>query len=157
MAVQDQTNFQTPEQKLESFGETTNNQAVTLLSVENAIKARLAQIEQQKEETKALKEMVDSYLANDPLFTEHEEMAKNAAKQRNATKKALLAKPEARQIVEKLKAAQQDLKELKDGLSYYLTQYQQMTGQNHFEDEDGEVRDIVYVAKLVKRSAFDKQ
>ncbi|OGY09249.1 MAG: hypothetical protein A2782_01890 [Candidatus Blackburnbacteria bacterium RIFCSPHIGHO2_01_FULL_43_15b] len=156
MAAQDQTNFQTPEQKLESFGENTNNQAVTLLSVENAIKTRLAQIGKQKEETKALKEMVDSYFLNDPLFQEHEEMAKNAAKQRNATKKALLAKSDAKQIVEKLRIARDEAKELKDGLSYYLTQYQQMTGQNHFEDENGEVRDIVYVARLVRRSAFDK-
>ncbi|KKR09581.1 MAG: hypothetical protein UT38_C0027G0001, partial [Microgenomates group bacterium GW2011_GWA2_39_19] len=71
-------------------------------------------------------------------------------------KKELLAKPDIVHTVEKLKAMNDNLKELKEGLSYFLAQYQQMTGQSSFEDEDGEVRDIVYVAKLVKRSAFDK-
>lgn len=156
MAAQDSKDFQLPEQKLETFTQESENEAVTIVSVENAIKTRLGHIGKQKEEAKTLREMIASYLQNDPLFVEHEEMAKNATRQRNATKRDLLAKSDARQMVEKLKAAREELKELQDGLSYYLTQYQQLTGQNSFEDEEGEVRDIVYIAKLVKRSAFDK-
>ncbi|OGY09696.1 MAG: hypothetical protein A3D24_04550 [Candidatus Blackburnbacteria bacterium RIFCSPHIGHO2_02_FULL_39_13] len=128
----------------------------TLVGVENSIKARLSHVERQKEEIKSLREMVTSYLENDPSYLELEQAAKNAAKEKTKVKKELLAKPDIVHTVEKLKAMNDNLKELKEGLSYFLAQYQQMTGQSSFEDEDGEVRDIVYVAKLVKRSAFDK-
>ena len=44
--------------------------------------------------------------------------------------------------------------ELKTGLSDYLREYQRLSGSNEIEGEDGEVREIVYVAKLVKKSKY---
>ena len=41
----------------------------------------------------------------------------------------------------------------KEGLSDYLREYQRLSGSNEIEGEDGELREIVYTAKLVKKSA----
>lgn len=128
----------------------------TLLTVESAIKTRMSQIERKKGEIKTLRETIISYLENDETYLEREQLAKEAAKQKLKTKKDLLLKLEIRQTVEKMKGLQEELKETKEAFSYYLTQYQQMTGQNQFEGDDGEVQDIVYIAKLIKRSVFEK-
>ena len=44
--------------------------------------------------------------------------------------------------------------ELNEGLSDYLREYQRLSGSNEIEGEDGELRTIVYVAKLVRKSVF---
>jgi len=45
------------------------------------------------------------------------------------------------------------LKDLQNALSDYLREYQRLSGSNEIEGDDGEVREIVYVAKLVKRTS----
>ena len=46
----------------------------------------------------------------------------------------------------------QEIKELKNALSNYLQQYQKIADTDQIESEDGEVRQIVYNAHLVKLS-----
>ena len=46
----------------------------------------------------------------------------------------------------------QELKELSGALSNYLQQYQKLADTDQIESEDGEVRQIVYSARLVKIS-----
>jgi hypothetical protein len=46
----------------------------------------------------------------------------------------------------------QEIKELKGALSNYLQQYQKIADTDQIESEDGEVRQIVYSARLVKLS-----
>jgi hypothetical protein len=51
----------------------------------------------------------------------------------------------------------EELKDLQLTLSDCLARYQTMSGANQIEDDDGEIREIVKILKLVKKhSAFNK-
>ncbi|OGY10245.1 MAG: hypothetical protein A3D26_02690 [Candidatus Blackburnbacteria bacterium RIFCSPHIGHO2_02_FULL_44_20] len=131
---------------------TSTSNAMTLVSVESSIKHNLAQIAKTRADLKVQKEMVDSFLENDPLYMEHAKAAKDAAAQKSATKQKLLKQSHAVTVVDKIIALREEMRVAQEALSYYLGEYQQMTGFNEFEDENGEVKQIVYVAKLVKKA-----
>ena len=128
----------------------------SLLLIEEAIKDRISKIENLKKEMEPHKEMLVSYLENDPVYREHNEAAKKATKQKSATKKQLLSVPAGRAIVEKITELKSDLSELEEGLSYYLREFQAATGANEIEGLDGELRQIVYMAKLVRKTQLNK-
>jgi ribosomal 50S subunit-associated protein YjgA (DUF615 family) len=127
-----------------------------LLSVERAIKEHIVQIEKLKEETQPQKEMLESYIENNETYKKVADIAKKAATEKGKIKKELLKNPTQAAIVEKLKEAKEEAKGLQEALSYYLREYQRLTGANEFEGEDGELRQIVYVAKLVRKTNLEK-
>jgi hypothetical protein len=136
--------------------EAVPEEVVTLESVSSAINVRTQQLESLKVELKKQKEMLESYLLNDSHYKEALETAKRANQIKNQAKQMALKQPGAAGIPEKLIEMKAQEKEINEGLSYYLREYQRLTGLSEFEGTDGEVRQIVYVAKLVKRSVFKK-
>lgn len=126
--------------------------AMTIISIDNAIKHHLSNIAKIKEDIKTEKEMIDSMLTNNPKYVEDLENAKSTNKEKNATKQQLLKTPQAAPITQKIKDLALEVKDLQNGLSHYLQQYSQLTGATEFEDEEGELRQIIYVAKLVRKS-----
>ena len=105
------------------------------------------------EELKKLKEMLSDMFSNDSTYQEHDKAVKEATKIRTKTKLELLKQPAAGQLNNKIKELSSDLKDLQNALSDYLREYQRLSGSNEIEGDDGEVREIVYVARLVKRSS----
>jgi len=99
--------------------------AEMLVNLESTIKEHIASVDKSKTELKKLKEMLADTYKNDPTYVEHDKLVKEATKVRSKTKSELL--------------------------SDYLREYMRLSGANEIEGDDGEVRDIVYVAKLVKR------
>ncbi len=51
----------------------------------------------------------------------------------------------------KVRNLRSEIKELKGALSDYLQEYARLSGVNEIEDENGEVREIKYDAKLIKK------
>ena len=131
-------------------------EAENLLLIDSAIKDRISKIEQLKADMEPHKEMLASYLENDQVYREHDKAAKAASKQKSLTKKQLLSVPAGKAIVDKLDALKDDLKELEEGLSYYLYEYQKLTGSKEVEGSDGELRQIVYMAKLVRKTNLNR-
>ncbi len=131
-----------------------SNDAVLLVRIEEMIKTHLSQIDNLAEEITKNKEIVDDIFTNDGLFQEHDKIAKEAARVRSKTRSEIMKRPEVADKANKLKALKSEKKELQEGLSDYLREYQRLSGSNEIEGEDGEVRQIVYVAKLVKKSRF---
>ncbi len=125
-----------------------------LITMEGMIKSNIALIDKLSEEAKKLKEMLDDIFANDPTYQEHLEKAKEATKLKTATKQQILKQPQAADLNEKTKAIKSEIKEAQSALSDYLQEYQRMSGVNEIEGDDGEVREIVYTAKLVKKSSL---
>lgn len=121
--------------------------------LENLIKGHISGIDTRKEELKKIKEMLGDILVNDPTYQEHEKLAKDANKVKSATKAQLLKAPNAAELANKIKTMAAEVKEMDAALSDYLREYQRMTGSNEIEGADGQVREIVYVAKLVKKSS----
>lgn len=124
-----------------------------ILNMESLIKGHIATIDKLTEESRKLKDMLDDIFANDPTFQEHDKKAKEAAKVKGETKKQILKQPQAADLDKKLKELKSELKENQGSLSDYLQEYARMSGVNEIEGDDGEVREIVYTAKLIKRSS----
>lgn len=127
-----------------------------LLTVESAISQRTQKLSELKTELKLQNEMLNSYLENDETYREVSEIAKKASQKKSAVKRELLSRPEAGDLPNKVKELRDEIKEVNDALSYYLREYQRITGTNEIEGEDGEMRQIVYTARLVKRNVFKK-
>lgn len=132
--------------------DTNSSDATVLTSLESTIKQHIRLIDQNKSELKKIREMLASALQNDETYTLHDEEAKKAAKVRAATKSELLKLTANKTFVEKSRALATEIKESDDALSEYLREYQRISGSNEFETDDGEVREIVYVAKLVRKN-----
>lgn len=130
-----------------------SNGATVLLELEQTIKSHISQIDKGKAELKKSREMMESALLNDETYRLHSEEAKKAAKVKAQTKFQILQLPANKQLAEKVKELSAEIKDLNNALSDYLREYQRMSGSSEIETEDGEVREIVYVAKLVKKAS----
>lgn len=124
-----------------------------LLNLEQLIKTHITRIDNLKVERKKQKEMIDDILINDETYKQHNENAKKAAKIKAATKAQILIRPNVSSVADKLKNLTTEAKELEMALSDYLREYERLSGSNEIETDDGDVRQIVYVAKLVKKSS----
>ena len=109
-----------------------------------------------KEELKKHNEMMKSFLENDETYMKTSKTAKEANNLKSKAKRSLLDQPAGKELSGKIKTLQEQNKDLQEGISYYLREYQRITGSNVFEGDDGEIREIVYVARLVRRTSLEK-
>ena len=126
--------------------------ADTLLNLTNMINTSLGTIEKVKEEKAKLSEMLKSLLDNDPSYLEASEQAKTAGKAKGQARKQVMRMPQASDLDSKVKELSKHLKDITTQMSMYLADYARLSGLSTFEDPNGEVREIVYVARLVKKS-----
>ena len=129
------------------------NAATVLLELEQTIKNHISDIDRRKSELKKQREMLESALGNDETYRTHNEAAKAAAKVTAHTKFQILQLPQNKQLSDKVHGLAGEIRELGAALSDYLREYQRMSGSSEIETDDGEVREIVYVAKLVKKAS----
>lgn len=128
----------------------------TQLSVESLIKTLISRIARVKEELKPVKEMLSDLLNNNEKYQLADNEAKEASKKKSTVKKEILSTPEGKMASSKVDELKSDLKEAQEALSTYLAEYQKLTGSSEIEGEDGELRKIVYVAKLVKKTNLER-
>ena len=129
----------------------SDSSAQVLTDLEALIKTHIATIDKAKADLKRQREMITSALENDETYRLHNEEAKKAAKTRSQTRFQILEKPENKVLVERAHELSSSIKEQDGALSDYLREYQRMSGTNEIETDDGQVREIVYVAKLIKK------
>lgn len=129
----------------------SSNDAVLLVKIEEMIKTHMSQADELREQITKYRDMVNDIFANDETFQEHDKVAKEAAKIRSGTKKQIMKRPDVADFSNKLRDLRSELSDLQLGLSDYLREYQRLSGSNEIEGDDGETREIVFVAKLVKR------
>lgn len=130
----------------------TENKGEILVSMEGMIKSHVSSLDKLQQEYKKHKEMLDDIFTNDATYQTHSEKAKEANKVKAATKTQILKQPQAAQLQEKIKSMKSEISELQSALSDYLQEYERLSGVNEIEGEDGEVREIVSTAKLVKKA-----
>lgn len=126
--------------------------ADTVLELESMIKQGMTTMDRNKSELKKLKEMLESALLNDEPYRAAAEKAKEAGKEKGKAKLNVVALPANKQLEEKIKDLTTENKELIGAQSEYLREYARLSGTNEIEGDDGEVREIIYVAKLVKKA-----
>ncbi len=128
----------------------------TQLSVESLIKTLISRIARVKEELKPVKEMLSDLLNNNEKYQLADKEAKEASKKKSTAKMEILSTPEGKMASGKVDELKSELKEAQEALSSYLAEYQKLTGSSEIEGEDGELRKIVYVAKLVKKTNLER-
>jgi len=133
-----------------------NDQSQVLLSLDELIKTHIASLDRLQDEKKQLQDMVADGLNNDAVFKEISDKAKGATKEKSEARKNLMNRPGVLEMVNKLKNITSEIKEKNMALSDYLLEYQKMAGVNQIEGYDGEVREIIQIAKLVKKSSKKK-
>lgn len=126
--------------------------ADTVLELESMIKQGMTTIDRNKNELKKLRDMMESALLNDTAYREAAEKAKEAAKAKGKAKFAVMENQMNKELDAKIKDLSAENKELATAQSEYLREYARLSGTNEIEGDDGEVREIVYVAKLVKKA-----
>lgn len=127
--------------------------AQVIINLESMIKTHIGALDKLNEEIRKHKEMLDDIFANDPTYQEHLKQAEEVNKVKNGTKLQILKRPQAHELDQKIKGLKADLKENQASLSDYLGEYQRLSGVNEIEGEDGEMREIIYTAKLIKKSS----
>jgi len=105
-----------------------------------------------KEQLREQKQMVKDAFEGDQEYHELSEKVKNLTKEKNAIKQRILKTPAIETVMAKVKDMQTELKDMDDKLSGYLQEYQRIAGTNVIEGTDGELRQIVPVYRLVKKS-----
>ncbi len=138
-----------------SASDTTLSPLDELKNIENLINSNIAKIDKLKEDIAPVKEMLESLLDADLEYAELDQKALEAAKNKTIKKKELMNTTNGKELNEKLKLLKAEMKDAKDALSTYLQEYKGRTGFNEFEASDGELRQIVFTAKLVRKTKLD--
>ncbi len=133
-----------------------NDSAQVLLELEATIKNHISLIDKNKAELKKQREMLESALLNDETYRTHSEEAKKAAKTKALTKYQIMQLPANKGLADTVKELSAATKELDTALSDYLREYMRMSGTNEIETDEGDVREIIYVAKLVRKTSRPK-
>lgn len=128
-----------------------NSDFTVVNSLEEMIKAKVANMENLKKEKKKLREMIQDGLQNDAGYKEDDDRVKNATKVRSATKEMLMKMPSMKQLADKAKSLTAELKEDQVSLSDYLLEFKRLTQVTQLELFDGSTIEIVETAKAVKR------
>lgn len=129
------------------------SQASILLNMESMIKSHISSMDKLSGEAGKYQDMLNAIFENDSTYQQHEEQAKETGRIKSATKQQLLKQPQAADLMEKVKNIKTEIKESQGALSDYLQEYHRMSGSKEIEGDDGEMREIVYTAKLVKKNS----
>lgn len=127
--------------------------AAILLNLEEMIKNYVQSLDKLREEKKKIQEMFEDSFANNPTYRENADKAKEALKVKATTRQQIASQPSVIALAQKLKGLGSDIKERQVALSDYLLEYQRLSGANEIEDNEGQIREIINSAKLIKRSA----
>ncbi|RJQ26504.1 hypothetical protein C4577_03300 [Candidatus Parcubacteria bacterium] len=127
------------------------SQGIILKNLEDMIRSSVANIEKLRNEMTDHRDTIESELESDEVYRKHSEAAKEANKIKSSTKAEVMKRPGMLNIANKMKSVRAEIKELQESLSEYLQEYERMSGSRQIEDENGDVREIVYFAKLIRR------
>jgi hypothetical protein len=128
-----------------------------LQNLQTQINLNIANVDRLKEEMQPIKEMIESYLENDSEYMELTKKAKEASSEKGSRKKELMSQPNGRSMDEKLTKLKDEQNEANAMISQLLDEYRKTTGANEFEGPDGELRTIVMVAKLVRKTNLNRE
>jgi phenylalanyl-tRNA synthetase alpha subunit len=128
----------------------TENQGQLMVDMENLIRNHITGIDTLQTEAKKYKEMLDDILAANEPYQELLKKANEASKDKNKQRAEVLKQPHAKELSDKIKELRGEAKEKQEALSDYLQEYQRISGVDEIEGEDGELRKIIYSARLIK-------
>jgi len=136
---------------VDTNSQTHTSEVKEVMDLTSLIKRYLVDIEKLKQELKTQNEMLSDAINNDKNYSEHNQQVKDWLKKRNAVKQTLIKQPAVEAIVAKQKELKFQIKDFQNALSRYLERYYQVAKTNILEDDNGDLREIIPVYKLVKK------
>ena len=110
-----------------------------------------ADIDKVKGSLKEKNAMFKDAFEGDAKYHEQDMKVKDLNKLKNAEKQRILKTPALEALTAQMNDLKLEIKDMQELLSGYLEQYQKVSGTNIIETEEGDIREIVPVFKLVKR------
>jgi hypothetical protein len=144
--------YATPNATAPSDGSRHATPAATssLLNLESLINGYIVDLEKLQEKMKTQREMFNDAFNNDAEYSQIMAKVKDANRVKSAAKQRIMKLPNVVELANKMREYKDEIKDIQEGLSSYLQQYQQLSGNNQITNDNGEVRQIVNTAKLVK-------
>lgn len=131
----------------------SDTEAATRINLESMIHRYIVDTEKLREQMKTQKEMLEAAFQNDATYAQQDAVVKAEVKKKNEIKQKILKTPAVAMVNDKIKQLREEIKNTQEVLSQYVQKYQESTGLNQIMSEDGEVREIVIVTKLVRKSS----
>lgn len=128
---------------------------MSMLDLSSLINDYVKTLDDLKSQVKTQRQMVKDALEGDKDYHDQSEKIKTLNKERFAIKQKIMKQPAVDTAVTKMQGLQIELKDMEDKLSAYLQEYQRVAGTNLIEGSDGEMRQIVPVYRLVKKSKYN--
>lgn len=133
--------------------EPINTQVDNRFNLESMINRYVGDIDKLREQLKTQKDMLEDAFNNNPEYAQASEKVKEVTRVRTGMKQKILKDPPVAFVSEKVKEIKNEIKDAQEALSGYLQKYFQTVGTNQITGDDGEVREIIVVTKLVKKSS----
>ena len=126
--------------------------AEELIASETLINRYNSDIKKMRENLKIQNEMLKDAVEGDAAYHELSIQAKDIKKKMNAIKANIMKTTAMEAVVAKVEEYKEEIKDAKEMLSAYLTEYVDRAGTNIVNGENGETFHIIESAKLTKIS-----
>lgn len=125
--------------------------SMSVIDLTAIINRYAADIDKVKGSLKEKNAMFKDAFEGDAKYHEQDMKVKDLNKLKNAEKQRILKTPTIEALTSQVSGLKSEIKDMQELLSGYLEQYQKVSGTNIIETEEGDIREIVPVFKLVKR------
>lgn len=125
--------------------------AMTIVELTALINRYEADMKKMRDNLKIQSGMLRDAVEGDAAYHELDIQSKELNKKKTAIKQNVMKTVAMEAVVAKIEEYKGELNDAKEMLSGYLEEYQRVSGTNIIEGENGEIREIVPVYKLVKR------
>jgi hypothetical protein len=119
--------------------------------LENLINGHQMDLEKVQSDLKDQASMLKAAFENDAAYLEAHKDAQEATKKKKVEKDRIIEDPAIAVLNAKVQDLRSQVKEERQALSDYLSQYFQESGLRQITGADGEIRDIVTSVRLVKK------
>lgn len=125
--------------------------AMTIVELTALINRYEADMKKMRDNLKIQSGMLRDAVEGDAAYHELDMQSKELNKKKTAIKQNVMKTVAMEAVVAKIEEYKGEINDAKEMLSGYLEEYQRVSGTNIIEGENGEIREIVPVYKLVKR------
>jgi len=125
--------------------------SLSLIELTTIINRYIGDMDKVKNTLKEKNSIFKDTFENDAEYHELNLKVKEINKVKNGAKQRILKTPAMEALTAQINEQKSELKDMQDMMSGYLEQYQKVSGTNIIETENGDIREIVPVYRLVKR------
>jgi len=126
--------------------------SMTIVELTTIINRYEGDMKKMRDNLKIQSGMLRDAVEGDAGYHDLDVQSKDLQKKKAEIKQKVTKTPAMEAVVAKIEEYRSEIKDAREMLSGYLEEYQRVAGTNIIEGENGEIREIVPLYRLVKRS-----